>query len=123
MHEFGFAFIDPAVAGLILALAVTDDTGFAQDANAPIHCAREGYATSVCYTDEAIAGAAMVAPVIIKIITQRANAATGTFQSTLQTVDLGGSIILAPGRAVVTDTTTAAGAEAQFSFMWEEIST
>ena len=37
-------------------------------------------------------------------------------------VDLGGSIILVPGRAVVTDTTTVMGASSsQFSFMWEEI--
>lgn len=119
VHEFGYAFVTAAAAGLILALAVTDDTGFAQDANAPIHCAREGYATSVCYTDE---GATITAPVIIKVITQHADAATTTMQCPVQVVDLGGSIILAPGRSLVTDTTTVAGASAaQFSFMWEEI--
>lgn len=119
VHEFGYAFIAAAAAGLILALAVTDDTGFAQDANAPIHCAREAYAASVCYTDE---GATITAPVIIKIIAQHADAATTTFVEVPHVVDLGGSIILPPGRSVVTDTTTAAGAtSAQFSFMWEEI--
>lgn len=119
VHEFGYAFIAASGAGLILALAVTDDTGFADDANAPITCARPNYASSVCYTDE---GATITAPVIIKVITQRADAATTTFQSYPCVVDLGGSIILPPGRALVTDTTTAAGAStAQFSFMWEEV--
>ena len=119
VHEFGYAFIAASGAGLILALALTDDTGFAQDTNAPILCARYGYATSVCYTDE---GATITAPQIIKVITQRADAATSTFQSYPCIVDLGGSIVLPPGYAVVTDTTTAAGAStAQFSFMWEEV--
>ena len=120
VHEFGYAFIGAAAAGLILALATTDDSGFADDANAPIKCARDGYASSVCYTDE---GATITAPVIVKIITRQADAATSTFQNTPPgPVDLGGSIILDPGRSVVTDTTTAAGASlAQFSFMWEEV--
>jgi len=119
VHEFSYAFITAAAAGLILALAVTDDTGFADDVNAPIHCTREGYATSVCYTDE---GATITAPVIVKIITQHADNATTTFVEVPHVVDLGGSIILDPGRALVTDTTTAAGASgAQFGFMWEEL--
>lgn len=119
VHEFGYAFVAAAAAGFVLALATTDDTGFADDANAPIKCTRDGFATSVCYTDES---ATITAPVIVKIITQAADAATTTFQKTNQVVDLGGSIILAPGRSIVTDTTTAAGASAaQFSFMWEEV--
>ena len=119
VHEFGYAFIAASAAGLILALAVTDDTGFAQDANAPIICGKYGAATSVCYTDE---GATITAPTIIKIITQRADNATTTFVEVPHVVDLGGSIVLPPGYAVVTDTTTAAGAStAQFSFMWEEV--
>lgn len=117
--EFGYAFIAASAAGLILALAVTDDTGFAQDANAPIICGKYGAAASVCYTDE---GATITAPTIVKIITQRADAATTTFQSYPCIVDIGGSIVLPPGYAIVTDTTTAAGAStAQFSFMWEEV--
>jgi hypothetical protein len=119
VHEFGYAFVAASAAGLILALAVTDDTGFAQDANAPIICAKYAAASSVCLTDE---GATITAPTIIKVITQRADAATSAFQSYPCVVDLGGSIVLPPGYAVVTDTTTAAGAStAQFSFMWEEV--
>jgi len=119
VHEFSYAFATAAAAALILALAVTDDTGFAQDSNAPIVCARPNYKNSVCYTDE---GATITAPTIIKMITQHADNATTTFVEAPHVVDLGGSIILPPGRAVVTDTTTAAGASAaQFAFMWEEI--
>jgi dihydroxyacid dehydratase/phosphogluconate dehydratase len=36
-------------------------------------------------------------------------------------VKLDGSIVLAPGRAVVTDTTVATGAVMQFGYLWEEI--
>lgn len=119
VHEFSYAFATASAAALILALAVTDDTGFAQDTNAPITCAWPNLKSSVCYTDE---GATITAPVIVKVISQKADAATTTFVECPRVVDLGGSIILPPGRAVVTDTTTVAGASnAQFAFMWEEI--
>jgi len=119
VHEFGYAVVVAPVADGILALATTTDSGFADDTNAPIKCTRDGYATSVCYTDE---GATIVAPVITKIITQFSVAATTTISPKKQLVDLEGSIILVPGRSVVTDTTTAMNtAGSQFSFMWEEI--
>lgn len=118
VHEFGYAFDTPTAANaLILALAVTDDTTFAQDANVPIVCARPGFATSVCYTDED--ADPITAPVIVKIISQHADAATTTFVSVPRVIDLGGSIILPEGRTVLTDTTISD--TAQFSFMWEEI--
>ena len=119
VHEFGYAIVVATAAATVLALATTTDAGFADDVNAPIKCCRDGYATSVCYTDE---GATIDAPVIVKIITQTADANINTFQPRKQVVDLGGSIILAPGRSVVTDTTTIlAASSGQFSFMWEEI--
>jgi len=119
VHEFGWAIIVAVVAGAVLALATTTDSGFADDVNAPIKCCRDGYATSVCYTDE---GATIVAPTIVKIVTQIADANINTYQPRLQVLDLGGSIVLAPGRALVTDTTTVfAASSAQFSFMWEEV--
>ena len=119
VHEFGYGHVVQAGAAGILALAVTTDTGFADDVNAPIQCCRNGFASSVCYTDE---DAAIDAPVIVKVISQFGVSAITTMQPTMQVVDLGGSIILAPGRSVVTDTTTAHGADsAQYSFMWEEV--
>ena len=119
VHEFGYAMVVAAAAAGVLALATTTDSGFADDVNAPIKCTRDGYASSVCYTDE---GATIAAPVITKVITQYGTNATGAFSTSPQLVDLGGSIILVPGRSLVTDTTTVMGASSgQFSFMWEEI--
>lgn len=119
VHEFGYAFATTAAAALILALVITTSLDVANDANAPITCARPGYATSVCYTDEA---ATIIAPVIIKIISQKADANINTYISAPRVVDLGGSIILPEDQVLVTDTTTVSGAaSAQFSFMWEEI--
>jgi len=121
VHEFGYAFVVAAASGAVLALATTINTGnFAQDGTeAQPKCTRDGYAVPVGILDE---GATIVAPTIVKIISQHADAATSTYQSGAQVVDLQGSIILVPGRALVTDTTVAAGAaSAQFSFMWEEV--
>ena len=119
VHEFGWAVVVAAGAAAVLALATTTDSGFADDVNAPIKCCRDGYATSVCYTDES---APIVAPVIVKVVSQIATANINTYQPRKQVLDLGGSIILAPGRSLVTDTTTVIKASAaQFSFMWEEV--
>jgi len=120
VHEFGYAAVLDLVAASVLALATTTDSGFADDVAAPIKCTRDGYATSVCYTDE---GGTIAAPVIVKVIAQfGAAVATTKMAPRPQLVDLGGSIILVPGRAVVTDTTTVHKADAaQFSFMWEEV--
>ena len=120
VHEFGWAMVVAAGAATVISLATTTDSGITvQDANCPIKCARNGYATSVCYTTE---GATIVAPVIIKVITQGANTNINTIGARNQVFDLDGGIILVPGRSIVTDTTTAMAASgAQFSFMWEEV--
>ena len=120
VHEFAWAVVIDLVAAAVIALATTTDSGITvQDANCPIKCCRNGYATSVCYTTEA---ATIVAPVIVKIVSQASTSATTTYQPRPQVLDLGGSIILAPGRSLVTDTTTVMkAASAQFSFMWEEV--
>ena len=119
VHEFGYAFATAAAAALVLALGVGGIGTMANDANAPITCAYPGKAGSVCYTDEACAP---VSEVIVKIISQKADANINTYISAPRVVDLGGSIILPAGYAVFSDTTTASGAaSAQFSFMWEEI--
>jgi hypothetical protein len=74
----------------------------------------------VAYVDK---GATINAPVIERII-----ATLGQGADSVQLggappniVKLNGSIILAPGRAVVTDTTAATGAVMQFGYLWEEI--
>lgn len=118
VHEFSYAATAALSAKTLLALATTDSTGFAADITP--RCCRNGYAASVAIVDK---GATITAPVIERII-----ATLGQGADTVQLggappniVKLNGSIILAPGRAVVTDTTVATGAVMQFGYLWEEI--
>lgn len=116
VHEFGWALDQASAGDAVLALATTTDSGFATDIT--VRCARWGYATSVAYAD---ASATIVAPIIIKII-----GSIGTNTTTALTnpglIDLGGSIVLPAGRALVTDTTLATGATSiQFHYLWEEV--
>lgn len=118
IHEFGYA-LDQACAGeLVLALATTTDSGFA--AAITPQCCRYGAAVSIAYVDD---GATIIAPVIVKVIASLGQGADSTqFMPPPTIIDLGGSIILDPGRSLVTDTTVATGATSiQFSYMWEEI--
>lgn len=116
VHEFGWALDQASAGDAVLALATTTDSGFATDIT--VRCARWGYTTSVAYAD---ASATIVAPIIIKII-----GSIGTNATTALTnpglIDLGGSIVLPAGRALVTDTTLATGATSiQFHYLWEEV--
>lgn len=114
VHEFGWALDQNAAGATILALATTTDSGFAADITP--RCTRNGYAASVAIADAAVT---IIAPVIVKIVAH-VGAATSNLNGV---IDLGGCIVLDPGRAVVTDTEIAFGATSvQFSFMWEEIS-
>lgn len=119
VHEFGYA-LDQASAGeAVLALATTTDSGFATDITP--RCTRNAYAASIAIADASVT---IIAPVIIKIIGSIGQGADTTqLMPPATIINLGGSIILDPGRALVTDTTVATGATSiQFSFMWEEIS-
>jgi len=118
VHEFGYALDQAAAGALVLALATTTDSGWAADLT--VRCTRNAYATSIAYASDG--SITIVAPVIVKIIASFGDSATTTWPNLSGLVDLGGSIILAPGRSLVTDTTIATGATSiQFSFMWEEI--
>ena len=115
VHEFGWALDQASAGDAVLALATTTESGFA--AAIVARCTRNAYATSVAYVDD---GATIIAPIIVKIL-----GSIGTNATTALTnpgfIDLGGSIVLDPGRSVVTDTTLATGATSiQFSYMWEE---
>lgn len=119
VHEFSYAATAALTAMAVLALATTTDSGFATDI-VP-RCCRNAYATSVAIVDK---GATIIAPVIERIIATLATAATTANNAAPPptTVKIDGGIILAPGRAVVTDTTVATGAVMQFGYLWEEIS-
>ena len=118
VHEFSYAATAALTAETLLALATTTDSGFAADITP--RCCRNGYATSVAIVDK---GAAIVAPVIERIITNLGQGADSVLfgGAVPNIVNLNGSIVLAAGRALVTDTTVATGAVMQFGFVWEEI--
>ena len=118
VHEFSYAATAALTAETLLALATTTDSGFAADITP--RCCRNGYASSVAIVDK---GATIVAPVIERIIATLGQGADSVLLGGAppNIVKLDGSIILAPGRAVVTDTTVAAGAVMQFGYLWEEI--
>jgi hypothetical protein len=118
VHRFFYAATAALTGELLLALATTTDSGF--EADITPRCCRYGYASSVAIVDK---GATIIAPVIERIIAtlgQSSDTAMGAANPP-NLVDLAGSIILDPGRAVVTDTTVAAGAVMQFGYLWEEI--
>jgi len=118
VHEFGYAAKAAVTGETVLALATTTDTGFAADI-AP-RCCRNGFAQSVAILDKA---ATITAPVIERIIGQLGQGSDTTLYGGIPptNIKLDGSIVLAPGRAVVTDTTVASGDVMLFSFLWEEI--
>ena len=118
VHQFSYAATAALTAEALLALATTTDSGFAADITP--RCCRYGYATSIAIVDK---GATIVAPVIERII-----ATLGQGADSVQLggappniVNINGGIVLAPGRALVTDTTVATGAVMQFGYLWEEI--
>jgi hypothetical protein len=117
VHEFSYSVTALISAEAALCLATTTDSGFAADITP--RCCRDAYATSVAIVDK---GATIIAPVIVKPIASLAGGAdTTTYPGYPCVVELGGQIILAAGRAVVTDTTVAVGAVMQFGYLWEEV--
>ena len=117
LHEFswGLSVVGPA-AGL-LALAETTESGLA--ASITIRAAMWAKAVSVAILDD---GATVVAPIIIKPIAAFGTGAITTWQGAGQQVALiDGGIVIPPGRALLTDTTTSCSAAFQFGFLWEEV--
>jgi hypothetical protein len=119
LHEFFYACTAALTAAACLALASTTDSGFAADI-VPRNCRFGVGPASACYADKS---ATIIAPVIERIVcTLGTSAATAMGSAVCPNVyDVGGSIILQPGRAIVTDTTVATGAVMQFGYLWEEI--
>jgi hypothetical protein len=117
--EFSYAATVALTAETLLALATTTESGFAADITP--RCTRNGVGTSKAIVDKG--ATLLVAPVIERIIATLGQGADSVLLGGAppNIVDLKGSIILDPGRALVTDTTVATGAVMQFGFVWEEI--
>ena len=117
VHEFswGLSVVGPDEG--VLGLMTSTDTGFA--AAIAARCTRNAYATSIAYCDD---GATISTPVLEKVVSTYGTGAITTWQGAgPQVCKLEGSIILAPGRSVLTYTTTATTAAFVFSFLWEEV--
>lgn len=117
LHEFswGLSVVGPAAGAL--GLMTSTDSGFA--AAIAARCTRNAYATSVALCDD---GATIATPVLEKIVSTYGTGAITTWQGAgAQVCYLDGSIILAPGRSILTYTFAATTAAFIFSFLWEEI--
>jgi hypothetical protein len=120
VHEFSWALDNSPAADTQLSLAVGPvHAGYAADLT--VVCARYGYATSAAIVDTAatITGADLT---IVKHMGTLGTNLTTDMLTWTPPVDLGGSIILDPGRVVATDSILASGAFLFLAFMWEEIS-
>lgn len=117
MHEFAWStnVVNPAegVVGLMTCTPGDMAAGIAA------RCCRNAYATSVALCDN---GATIGTPVLERVCGSTMEGAITTIpQLAANIVNLEGSIILAPGRAVCTYHSIGGTASLIFSFMWEEI--
>lgn len=116
-HEFswGLSVVGPAAGAL--GLMTSTDSGFASAIAA--RCCKYAAGASVALCDD---GATISTPVLEKVVSTYGTGAITTWQGAgPQVCKLEGSIILPPGRSVLTYTTTACTAAFVFSFLWEEI--
>lgn len=117
VHEFGWAqtVVNPAEGAI--GLMTGPDTGFA--AALTPKCARDGYKASSAYCDD---GATIGTPILLRVVGSTMEGAITTVPATPPgIVDLKGSIVLAPGRSVMTYHTIGGTASLAFHFVWEEI--
>lgn len=117
MHEFGWStdVVNPAEG--VVGLMTSTDSGFASAIAA--RCARNAYKTSVAYCDD---GATIATPVLERICgSTMEGAITTVVQNNVNIIDLKGSIVLAPGRSVLTYHSIGGTASLMFHFVWEEV--
>jgi hypothetical protein len=100
-----------------LGLMSTTNSDFA--AAIAAECCKYGAGGSVAYIDD---GATIEAPILVKTFSTYGTGAITTWQGAgFQCAKLAGQIIIPPGRAICTYTTTATTAAFIFSFLWEEL--
>ncbi len=117
-HEFGWGIKASVTAEGVLQLAITDDSGIA--GTLTVKSAKAGgemNSSALVFEADTI-----TAPVVCKTVATIDDAAAAvTFTSPPQVLDLKGSILLMPGKTVVTNMTVASGDVFSFHYMWEEI--
>uniref|UniRef100_A0A6M3IRT6 Uncharacterized protein n=1 Tax=viral metagenome TaxID=1070528 RepID=A0A6M3IRT6_9ZZZZ len=118
IHEFGWALSVVGPDDGIVGLMSSDDTGFAAALTAK--AAMNGRGASVARCDD---GATIATPILERVCGTIGTGATTVQISVPQSIyQIAGSIILPPGRSIMTYTTTATTAAAVFFFLWEEVS-
>jgi len=116
LHEFGWAMSVVGSDDGVVGLMSSDDTGFAAALTAK--AAMNGQGASIARCDD---GATIATPILERICGTIGTGATTTQIAVPQSVyQIDGSIILPPGRSIMTYTTTATTAGAVFFFLWEE---
>lgn len=101
----------------VIGLMSTTNSGFA--AAITPECTKYGAGASVAYVDD---GATIATPILVKVFSTYGTGAITTWQGAgFQGAKLDGQIIIPPGRAICTYTTTATTAALVFSFLWEEV--
>lgn len=120
VHEFSYAHTALIADETNLALAVGTTSGMTNEAVSLVrNCLAGGPVLSQAILDLA---ATIIAPVVVKQIASLDDMAAGVqWTAAPQVVNIGGSIVLAPGTAVFTDSTYAIGAVMMFGFVWEEV--
>lgn len=117
IHEFGWSLAVVGSDDGVVGLMTSDTTGFAQTLTAKP--AMHGTGSSIAYCDD---GATIATPILERICGTIGMGATTTQIAVPANVyQVDGSIILPPGRSVMTYTTTATTAAALFFFLWEEV--
>ncbi len=118
-HEFGWGIeVVSSQAGAI-GLMTSDTTGFASQIVAIRNCLDGSSIASVAWTED---GATVATPILRRVYGDLGTAATTTVTTRgAHVVDLAGSLVLPPGRSVLTYTTIAATAAFLFHFVWEEV--
>lgn len=116
-HEFGWAQeIVGNTEGVVGLMAAT--VGDMAQAIVP-RCARYGYATTVALTDN---GATIGTPILLRVCGSHMEGAITTVPSLGPNIyRIDGSIVIAPGYALLTYTFAATTTSHQFHFVWEEV--
>ena len=121
MHEFGFA-ADGSITGEGIIGLATGPIGNMALVAAPViqPSLVGGSASSVAYADQV--GVTTGTLTCVRVVAQLDDTAAATaYGSPIQLVDLKGSIVIAPGYCIGTETTVAAGDVMWFHFQWEEV--
>lgn len=117
LHQFGWSQTVVSPAEGAFGLMTSDTTGFA--AALTIKSCMPGSGTSVLYADD---GATIATPILERVVGGSMEGAISTTPSLGPNIyNFDGSLILPPGRSIMTYHTVGMAAAFVFFFLWEEV--